>query len=178
MSWSEMPFGKYVGKTLPQILLRDLDYFSWLQPKLYGPLASEARDLRRKATSIRIPDRKGNRRLVQFNFEEGGPPAKSCAIGQRFIGFVLVIADSINVDAKWSTRRSYLDLLLTCRSNSYDKRAGRLMIRDFRRYFFGANSRMTKDSCEAFFNDESNFVNRRSGPLRGSGARPSGVDQS
>src|SRR3954469_13070981 len=69
MSWSEMPFGKYVGKTLPQILLQDLDYFNWVQPKLYGPLASEARDLRRKATSIRVPERKGNRRLVQFYFE-------------------------------------------------------------------------------------------------------------
>ncbi|MGN7714954.1 hypothetical protein [Agrobacterium radiobacter] len=27
--WSEMPIGKYMGKTLPQLLLTDPDYFFW-----------------------------------------------------------------------------------------------------------------------------------------------------
>ena len=41
-----MPFGKYQGKTLPEIMVRDLDWFFWVVPKLYGKLADEAEELR------------------------------------------------------------------------------------------------------------------------------------
>jgi hypothetical protein len=29
-------FGKYRGKTLPETIVRDLDWFFWVVPKLYG----------------------------------------------------------------------------------------------------------------------------------------------
>jgi hypothetical protein len=29
MFWSDLTFGKYKGKSLPQIVLRDPDYFFW-----------------------------------------------------------------------------------------------------------------------------------------------------
>ena len=38
MSWSVVPFGRYSGKTLPEIIVRDLDWFFWVLPKLYGRL--------------------------------------------------------------------------------------------------------------------------------------------
>jgi hypothetical protein len=55
MSWSVVPFGKYGGKTLPEIIVRDLDWFFWMLPKLYGKLGTEAHDLARKVRAIRIP---------------------------------------------------------------------------------------------------------------------------
>jgi hypothetical protein len=51
MSWSTVPFGKYAGKTLPEIIARDLDLFFWVVPKLYGKLGKEARDLGRHVPS-------------------------------------------------------------------------------------------------------------------------------
>jgi hypothetical protein len=35
MRWSVMPFGKYKGKTFPEIIVRDPDWFFWVLPKLY-----------------------------------------------------------------------------------------------------------------------------------------------
>jgi hypothetical protein len=40
MHWSPMPFGKYEGRTLPEIIIRDADWFFWVLPKLYGKLAN------------------------------------------------------------------------------------------------------------------------------------------
>ena len=61
MSWSVVPFGKYEGKTFPEILVRDADWFFWVVPHLYGKLAEEAEELARKAPSkfqIRIGEHK------------------------------------------------------------------------------------------------------------------------
>jgi hypothetical protein len=67
MHWTAVPFGRYKDKTLPAILVRDLDWFFWVLPKLYGRLADEAEDLAgegarhqnpkpaRKAIGRRIP---------------------------------------------------------------------------------------------------------------------------
>jgi hypothetical protein len=46
MHWSVVPFGKYRGKTFPEIIVRDLDWFFWVAPKLYGKLADEGKSLR------------------------------------------------------------------------------------------------------------------------------------
>ena len=61
MSWSAMPFGKYKGKTLPEIILIDLDWFYWALPKLYGKIAEEAQDLARKVRAIKIPNPKSEK---------------------------------------------------------------------------------------------------------------------
>jgi hypothetical protein len=147
MMWTIVSFGKYAGKTLPQILLLDPDWFFWMLPKLYGQLAEEARDLARKATAVKIPGPNRKTRLVEYWYEEG----------PRFVGFGFVNADS-PTDGKWCTRRPHLDLSWVRRDKSYDKRGGRRLIRDFRRNYFGPHTRLTKERCEAFFSDEDNFV--------------------
>ena len=48
MHWSAVPFGKYKGKTFPEIIVQDPDWFFWVLPKLYGKLAEEAKSWRRK----------------------------------------------------------------------------------------------------------------------------------
>ena len=62
MRWSAVPFGKYKGKTFPEIIVQDPDWFFWVLPKLYGKLAEEAKELARKARAIKIP--KSRRRQV------------------------------------------------------------------------------------------------------------------
>jgi uncharacterized protein (DUF3820 family) len=51
MGWTAVPFGKYKGKTLPEIVFRDIDWFFWMLPKLYGKLAEEAQELARNQSS-------------------------------------------------------------------------------------------------------------------------------
>jgi uncharacterized protein (DUF3820 family) len=63
MSWSTVPFGKYKGKTLPEIIVIDLDWFFWVLPNLYGRIAEEAQDLARKVRAIKIPG-PGRKKLV------------------------------------------------------------------------------------------------------------------
>jgi hypothetical protein len=46
MSWSAVPFGKYAGKTLPEIVVRDLDWFFWVVPKLYASSLRRPKRLR------------------------------------------------------------------------------------------------------------------------------------
>jgi hypothetical protein len=66
MHWSVVPFGRYRGKTLPEIIVRDPDWFFWMLPELYGRLGIEARDLARKAHAIKIP--KGLRRKLEVEY--------------------------------------------------------------------------------------------------------------
>jgi hypothetical protein len=146
MYWSAMPFGKYKGKTLPEIILIDLDWFFWVLPKLYGKIAREAHDLTRKARAIKIPNPNRKKLEVEYRHERD----------DRFRGFTFVKANSAQ-HSRWSTRLPYLDLS-QCLRRKYDKRGGRILLRDFRTHYFGENKRLTKKRCEKFFSDRSNFI--------------------
>ena len=57
------------------------------------------------------------------------------------------------------------DGLLDCHTSicgsrfaEYDKRAGRLVLRDFRRRYFGEHKRLTKGRCEKFVSNDANFI--------------------
>jgi hypothetical protein len=147
MRWSAVPFGKYHGKTLPEIIVRDLDWFFWVVPKLYGKIAEEAQELARRAQAIKIPQRGGKRLEVEYTYEDGN----------RFCGFGFVKADSARY-SRWTTRLPYLDLSWPLRRKKYDKRAGRVMIRDFRVHYFGEHKRLTKERCGEFFSNDRNFI--------------------
>jgi hypothetical protein len=71
MIWTPFPFGKHQGKTLPEIILDDPDWFFWSLPKLYGPIKTEADDLARKACKIKIPRKNPCKWRVEFRFAHG-----------------------------------------------------------------------------------------------------------
>jgi hypothetical protein len=146
MAWSVVPFGKYKGKTLPEIILRDLDWFFWVLPKLYGKLSDEAQDLARKARTIRIPGRHRRKLEVEYQFD----------VDNRFCGFSFVKAESWHW--RWTIRRPHLDLAWPLRGKKYNKRAGRILIRDFRLHYFGKHKRLTKQRCEEFFSNDDHFI--------------------
>jgi hypothetical protein len=74
------PFGRYAGKTLPEIIVRDLDWFFWVVPELYGKLADEAENLARKARAIKIPNPRRKHLEVEYRYE----------MDHRFCGFAFV----------------------------------------------------------------------------------------
>jgi hypothetical protein len=154
MSWSVVPFGKYAGRTLPEIILTDPDWFFWVLPKLYGRLETEARDLARKARAIKIPKRLGKKLEVEYRYEFDN----RSVLGRRFCGFAFVNGEAR--PSQWKTRLPYLDLALPLREKKYNKRAGRILIQDFRLNYFGKHKRLTKKRCEKFFTNERNFIDR------------------
>ena len=54
--YTPLMFGKFKGKTLPQVVFVDPDYFFWLHGKniLHGRLRQEADEIYGKATAIRL----------------------------------------------------------------------------------------------------------------------------
>jgi hypothetical protein len=130
----------------------DPDWFFYMLPKFYGRLGEEAQDLARKATAIKIPGPDANKKVVEYWCEAGYPPGSG--------GFGFVNPNSPCFDG--SIRRPYLDLSFVCRAKSYDKRGCRKLIQSFKRNYFGADVRLTKERCEEFFSHEDNFIRRRS----------------
>jgi hypothetical protein len=143
-----VPFGRYSGKTLPEIIVADVDWFFWVLPKLYGRLGTEARDLARKARAIKIPKAHRKGCEVEYRFD----------VDNRFCGFAFVKTDSRSW--KWTTRLPHLELAWPLRGRKYDKRAGRILIRDFRNNYFGKRKRLTKRRCEKFFSNDKHFLQR------------------
>ena len=146
---------KYEGKTLPEIIMRDPDWFLWVLPRLNGKLAKEAGEIARKAQAIKIPKGKKKKLLIEYRYELD----TESILGRRFCGFELV-EDSAYYCKKWTTRSAHLDLTLPVREKKYNKRGGRIMIDDFRRHYFGKNKRLTKKRCERFFSNDKNFLCR------------------
>jgi hypothetical protein len=84
MHWSVVPFGRYKGRTLPEIIVRDVDWLFWVLPKLCGRIAEEAQDLARRARAVKIPNQGRKRLQVEYRYE----------MGNRFCGFGFVEANS------------------------------------------------------------------------------------
>jgi hypothetical protein len=147
MRWTPLNFGKHEGKSLPQIIISDADWFFWALASgaFEGRFAAEAEDLVDKATAIKIPKSNPNRWRVEYRYEDKG----------TFLGFEFVKAKSHF--GHHATRQPHLDLSCVRRGKTYDKKGCRNLLRDFRRYCFGKKS-ATKRRCEKFFSNSKNFV--------------------
>jgi hypothetical protein len=146
MSSSTVPFGKYAGKTLPEIILTDPDWFFYMLPKLYGRLGEEGQNLARKARAIKIPKSRPRKWTVEYRYD----------CDQGFCRFAFVKADRAYL--RWTTRLPHLDLALPLGRKKYDKRTSRILARNFRRQYFGEHRRLNKGRCEEFFSNDANFV--------------------
>jgi hypothetical protein len=147
MHWTTLNFGTHEGKSLPQIVISDPDWFFWAVARgvFEGRLAAEAEDLVKKATAIKIPKPHSKRWRVEYRYEDKG----------KFLGFEFVKAKSHF--RHHATRQPHLDLSCVRRGKAYDKKGCRNLLRDFRRRYFGKRS-ATKRRCEKFFSKSKNFV--------------------
>jgi uncharacterized protein (DUF3820 family) len=147
--WCPMPFGKYEGRTLPQVLFKDPDYFFWLLRKgfLNGALAIQAKQLAKKACRIKIPREPAEAFVVDYLFNSE----------DQFSRFSIVQKDAYQ-SPHVVYRLNHIDFSIIRNHKEYAKGEYKRFLRDFRTVFFGNESAsMTRDRCEEFF-DGDNFV--------------------
>jgi len=151
--WTEITFGKHAGKTLPQLLLNDPDYFFWAVEKkdvFKGSLATQAASLLARARRVKIPKPNPDDWRVEY----------VCAPDGKFAHFEVVEADRPrHIGSSLTIRGTTLDFSLVRGTRHYDKSGYKLFLRNFKYYYFGsAEKRLTRKLCEEFFDKPSNFV--------------------
>jgi hypothetical protein len=128
--WSILTFGKHKGKSLPQILLSDPDWFFWAAERdvFRGRFAEEASLLEYGGCNIKIPKPNPQEWCVRYYTDRNG----------RFAGFDLIelATNPLQLDSIEIWREDRLDLSVPRRFKSYDKLGSRLLIRQFKEYFF------------------------------------------
>ena len=153
MNWTPLPFGQHKGKTLPQLAFIDPDYFFWGMNDgvfdQYG-LRQEAQVVRKRATHIRIP-RRGEHAVVA---EYGSDPSRG-----KFANVEVVPEDRPSHRGSTRTvRLPYFDLSVPRQFAKYDKSGCKLLVAALKVYLFGDPGYcLTKQRCEAFFENDSNF---------------------
>ena len=152
MLWTPLKTEKHREKTLPQVVFIDPDWFFHLHKKNWFEFnhSYEAEELYQRATSIRIPQADtGEKREMEYVF-----------LYDKFDHMQLVPESLPHHRGSSSTlRKDIIDLSVLFLHSRYDKRAGKIIISNLKHIIFGNKShKMTKERCEEFFNDESNFV--------------------
>jgi len=152
LRWTPVDFGKHKGRRLLGIMFRDPDWFVHVRKK--GALNArsgyydEAEELFAKSTSIRVLQTGTLTMVVDHNFHHG-----------TSIGFDLVPVDRPPHQGSTQTMRSeWIDMRGPHNAANHDKAGNRLFLRSLKCYYFGdPSARVTRERCEAFFNDDSNF---------------------
>jgi len=154
MIWSILTFGRHNGKTLPQVVFADPDYFFWAYRagvlERYG-MQDEAEAVYSRAVSIRIPQ-KGPQKLV-------AEYAVHPSVG-KFVNMEIVPESRPpHQGSTHTTRLPVFDLSFPWRIASYDKAGGKALVDALKVYLFGdPHYRLTKEHCERFFENDANFV--------------------
>jgi hypothetical protein len=148
-TWSEITFGKHEGKTLPQIVLSDPDWFFWaLRQKVFrSPLAAEAKDIAYKICHIKIP--RPNPEDWKFEF--------ICNSDGKLLDLRLLRAEHAVYGHLHRQVMGLLDMSWPRLWGGYGKSSCKLLLAAIRHYYFGG-SRLTRARCEAFFSNNANFV--------------------
>ena len=150
MAWTKVPFGRYEGKSLPQIVLVDPDYFFWaIERNLFkGPLKREAREIARKATRIKVHSKKPSE--VEYVIHP--------SVGKLAAVNVVPANEPPHEGASSTQRSDYFDLSFARSLASYDKLGGQIIVDAIKYHVFGSSkARLTRGRCEVFFDDDSNF---------------------
>ena len=152
MSWTEIYWScRYKGKTLPQVLFSDPDWFFFMVERgnfnNKGVLADEAMEFDRKACNIKIPQREGKNLVAEYYVHQ--PTGK-------FQDMRLVPRSQES--HRGSIRSNVIDLSVPRQISNCDKQGYRGLIRDVKFHIFGSpRYQMTKARCESFFDNDNNF---------------------
>lgn len=153
MKWSRMPFGKHIGKTLPQIIFHDPCWYFWAMKKgvfQYGVIKHEADLICRRTSRIKVPGKASGEFEVEYFFHEDA---------------ALSIIRVVPRDQPWHSgssttlRQKYFDFLVPYRyALSNRESAMKKLIKAIKYHHFDdANYKMTQDRCDEFFSDPCNF---------------------
>ena len=153
MAWTQVNFGKYKGKTLPQIVLTDPDWFFWAYDEGIfrgkGRVEVEAEQVYQRATSIRIPSSENQHLVAEYVIHQ--PTGKFGDLN------IVPASRPPHVGSSPTFRKPVIDLSVPRQVSKYDKTGGRLIINAVKDLLFGSGKKLTKQRCEMFFDDESNF---------------------
>ena len=144
MGWTELMFGKHEGKTLPQIVFADTDWFFWAYEAgvldRHGTM-DEAKSVCRRATRIRIPQDGVEKLVAEYAL---------CPTTGMFANVEIVPKSRRHHQGSSPTMRlPVFDLSVPRRFNSYDKAGGKALVNALKVYLFGDRDyRLTKDRCE------------------------------
>ena len=153
MAWSILRFSKHKGKTLPQILFSDPDWFFWaIEENVFkGQLKDEAERIDARARAIRIPN--NTRGKLQAEYFVHRPTGK--------FGDMEIVPASrpLHQGSSPAFRKDVIDLSVPRNIARYDKLGCRTLLSSAKHVLFGSRSaRMTKERCETFFDDPKNFA--------------------
>ena len=146
MNWNTVNFGKYKGMSLPQIIFKDADWFFHIYENgpFKGVLSNEARELYRRARAIKVPQKNGQKMLVQYIIHNG-----------KF-GTMQLIPENSGFEGHEVA--SLIDFKVPKSCANYDKTGYKNFVHALKAIVFGNPShRMSRTACEAFFNDDNNF---------------------
>lgn len=155
LNWSIVNFGKHKGKSLPQILCSDPDWFFWaIEEDVFsnnGIIQSQAKELDTKARNIKIPGNDNATFQVEYYIH---PPTK------KFSHFEIVPTErELHQGGSRAFRRNVIDMSVPRKIAQYDKTGCKSLLESMKGAIFGSSSaRLTKDLCEKFFSNNSNFA--------------------
>ena len=149
--WNVVDFGKWKGKgkTLPQILVADPDWFFWALDNgaFKGPLAVQAETLAHRARAIRLPPALAGTHCVRHWLSFDG----------KYYGFELIEAtQGPHHGSSSEARFPFLNMEFPRKVQQYVKVGGKHMMKSFKQHWFGGRP-FTKAKVEAFFSDPANF---------------------
>jgi hypothetical protein len=132
MLWSDLTFGKYKGKSPPQVVLHDPDYFFWgVEKQIFDKdvFLAQVSILEARAYNIKIPKPTPEDWCVQYYTDRTG----------RFAGFDIVeVAKNPARDLIEMWCEDSLDLSVARRFKSYDELGGKILIQAFKYHFLGS----------------------------------------
>jgi hypothetical protein len=152
MQWTTLTFGKHKGKTLPQVIWTDPDWFFWFHDKgeAYGPLKKEAEAICARARNIRIPRKDGKEWVIDYHTD----PRTG-----KFGAMTFINKETIP-DSPFTGFTDYIDFYVpkALAGGNMDKTGYTAFLGDVKAFLFGnASEYMTQEKCEEFFNDRANF---------------------
>jgi hypothetical protein len=155
MNWSKVTFGRHKGSSIPQIIFSDPDWFFWACDSGAfigkGSLLQEAKYVYARACAIRIPEKDGEKRLVEYTTD--WPTGK--------FGTMSTLpesqADGFGAGSMWTG--TVIDMRVPRNIAKHDKTGYKNFIFALKAILFGdPGYKMTKRRCEEFFEDDRNFV--------------------
>ena len=153
MAWTRLTFGKHKGKTLPQIVFSDPDWFFWAwENEIFDTpvLRGEVTRINERARRIRIPNDGGVDRIAEYIIH----PATRNVTDVDFVPK----SQTHIYGAGGAICRDVIDLSVPRSVQSYDKMGGRLVIQAVKPLLFPGVGRVTRQLLDAFFDDDNNFV--------------------
>ena len=151
--WSEVNIGKWKnkGKSLPQILVTDPDWFFWAVEnnvfKSNLQLKKEAQTLNLRARSIMVPSSYAPKDSLSYKIMHDG----------KFAGIEIIPSTKPrHVGSSTEIRTKNLDLSKPRSIQKYDKLGCKLMLKSFK-YYWLEDKPFNKKRVEDFFSNSDNF---------------------